>query len=464
MVNGLEGDKMKHKLIVKLAACFFVLATGMGLASAQDQFAPEFTPMGAERAGNAAGTIPAWTGGLTAAPEGYQRGEHYRDPFSEDKPLFTITAANVSDYGDKLPSFSKELFARFPETYKIHVYPTRRSCALPKRGYEEFSKNAQNAKMINDTQGISGANMVSPFPFPKTAEEVLWNHRLSYRPAKMAGSISGGSKYQNGHFTHVVRQDLIAGKYHDPDAVGDEVINNAQFTWRGIWTAPNDFAGAGFSMTNFINQIEAPRSGFMFMPDQRRVVRATPSSVTYDAPLGTSFGIRYSDNMFIFSGAHDRYEWALKGKKEVYIPYNVYQASDEKSDIDNLLTINHLNQDMIRYELHRVWVVEGIIKPKYDAHPISRRVFYIDEDSWIIAYADLYDTEGKLFRGQEGFIKNLYDIPACVQDFDVMYDFTVTHYNVDHYKGEFGPYKWGDDAPIKDSDFGAQALRRAIKR
>ena len=55
---------------------------------------PELTPIGAERPGNADGTIPAWTGGITEIPEGYSPGQRHRDPFPEDEVLFTITAAN----------------------------------------------------------------------------------------------------------------------------------------------------------------------------------------------------------------------------------------------------------------------------------------------------------------------------------------------------------------------------------
>ena len=54
--------------------------------------APDLTPLGGERAGNAEGTIPEWTGGITEPPAGYTVGEHHRDPFAGDRPLFVIDA------------------------------------------------------------------------------------------------------------------------------------------------------------------------------------------------------------------------------------------------------------------------------------------------------------------------------------------------------------------------------------
>ena len=40
----------------------------------------DLTPSGAEKAGNADGTIPAWTGGLTEAPAGFVEGTPISTP------------------------------------------------------------------------------------------------------------------------------------------------------------------------------------------------------------------------------------------------------------------------------------------------------------------------------------------------------------------------------------------------
>ena len=62
------------------------------------------TPMGAEKAGNAAGTIPAWDGGITKVPAdvNFKSGGLYPDPFPNDKPLFTIASGNMDKYKDNL--------------------------------------------------------------------------------------------------------------------------------------------------------------------------------------------------------------------------------------------------------------------------------------------------------------------------------------------------------------------------
>src|SRR5437868_13494957 len=60
------------------------------------------TPVGAEKAGNAAGTIPAWDGGITRPMSGYTPGGYYPDPYASDRALFTIDQSNVERYKDNL--------------------------------------------------------------------------------------------------------------------------------------------------------------------------------------------------------------------------------------------------------------------------------------------------------------------------------------------------------------------------
>src|SRR5512140_347897 len=79
------------------AACAAPAGAELGAADLA-RLGTTLTPMGAEKAGNAAGTIPAWDGGITQPPAGYQPGGHYPDPFAGDKPLFTITGQNLDQY------------------------------------------------------------------------------------------------------------------------------------------------------------------------------------------------------------------------------------------------------------------------------------------------------------------------------------------------------------------------------
>ena len=90
----------------------------------------DLTPIGAEKAGNADGTIPPWEGGITTWPEGYKPGDHHPDPFPDDPILFTITGQNADQYADKLTPGQMALLKTY-DTYKMNVYRTRRTASYP---------------------------------------------------------------------------------------------------------------------------------------------------------------------------------------------------------------------------------------------------------------------------------------------------------------------------------------------
>ena len=118
-----------HKLnTYTISACLgLILGMGQAFAGAKpDQIhrlSEDLTPMGSERAGNADGTIPEWTGGITSPPAGYSPGDHHPDPFADDQVLFRIDASNFQQNADKLSVGQKAMFERYPCVTSAHMGP-----------------------------------------------------------------------------------------------------------------------------------------------------------------------------------------------------------------------------------------------------------------------------------------------------------------------------------------------------
>ena len=450
--------------IIRIAAmgALCTLFTGGTAFADSELLGTKLTPMGADPRASADGVIPAWTGGFTTPPADYVPGKPHIDPFADDERLFTISHDNISEHAERLSATQTELLTRFPGKYVMHVYPTRRSCAAPAHVYAANKRNADRASLVKGGIGITGAWGGIAFPVPENADEVLWNHKTHYHGRRYGAKITGGNMYENGSFTRVVRQDKRYSYYYDPQTTSSDDLQNRLFIWMGTWSAPPSMNGAGFSMTNTIDQIAQPRPGFMFQPNTRKISRAVPSASSYEAPMMSAGGLRIADDMMLFSGSQDRYDWKLIGKKPLYIPYNVYRASDPATGLKNVVQPDFLNPEVIRYELHRVWVIEGVLKPEF-SHRYARRVIYLDEDTWIAVGTDLYNSDGEQTHGQIGFIKNYYEHPACIQDFDIKYDFVRGRYNLDNLKIEYGPANL-DDETIDNRSFGSAALKRAVAR
>jgi hypothetical protein len=155
-------------------------------------------------------------------------------------------------------------------------------------------------------------------------------------------------------------------------------------------------------------------------------VRRAPN-VAFDNPGTNSDGLRTSDQLDIFNGSPERYEWKLLGRKEMLVPYNSYKMHSNKLKDADIIRPLHLNQDHARYELHRVWVLDSVLKPGM-RHIYKRRTFYIDEDTWNILAVDCYDNRDQLWRYQESHTVNYYEIPTVWSTMEATYDLQAGRY------------------------------------
>ena len=416
--------------LTSLAASVAMAALLGGLAQASEadaaRLGADLTPNGAEMAGNADGTIPAYDGGLKDLGD-HVSGGPYSDPYANDQILFTIDQSNVAQYADKLTDGQKAMIAAFP-TYKINVYPTRRSCGLPDKAAEWNKKNAVTGTLTSGGNGVAGAFYAAPFPVPESGLEVLWNHLLRYRGYKIARDYYGAVVYPGRAPGRVRIQDEVIFRWSDPARSDIAELENKSIYFLQQILEPVRQAGTSLLVHETIDQVAMPRQVWTYNPGQRRVRRAP--DVQYDNPSSASEGLTTSDMLSMFNGAPDRYEWTLVGKSEKFIPYNSYKMASPDTKIATLTTPNHLNPDPLRYELHRVWTVEGKLKAD-TRHIYSRRTFHLDEDSWMIVGGELYDARGELWRVQEAHMINYYDTSICAEVGTVAYDLQTKAYFVD---------------------------------
>jgi hypothetical protein len=188
--------KLKHILGLGLLAATSAATIALAGVTAEQaaRLGADLTPMGGEKAANAAGTIPAWTGGITSAAQAgfpnFKTGGHHPDPYASDKPLYKIDASNMSRYAANLTAGHKALLNAYKGTYFINVYPSHRSAAFPQRIYDLTRANATSARLTGGGNGVTGAIGGVPFPIPGAGVEVIWNHILRYR-AEIAERIIG---------------------------------------------------------------------------------------------------------------------------------------------------------------------------------------------------------------------------------------------------------------------------------
>ena len=374
------------------------------------------TPVGAERAGNAEGTIPTWQAGQIEYPP-IKPGMHHPNPFADDQPRLVINAANMSAHQSKLSAAHQLMLQRYPD-FQLKVYPTRRTATYPQRVYDAVYQNALHAELVEGGEGVIQATTSSPFPIPANAHEVMWNHKLRYRGEAVQTHSGSAVVDSKGRYTLRKTDTLIKFMYSDPQR-DQRSQDELAIMLLGSTTAPPKLAGNKLLVHEFINAMKEPRKSWIHLSGQRRTRRAP--DIAYDAPVLISDSIALVDNTDMFSGAMDRFDWTLKGKRELFVPYNAYALHSDQRQYDELLTATHLNPEVLRYELHRVWVVEATLKKGF-RHRYGKRVFYIDEDSWQVALLEQYDGKGNLMSLAEGHPINYYEKPLFWYTVEVIYD------------------------------------------
>lgn len=386
------------------------------------------TPVGAERAGNADGTIPAWEGGITQPPAGYKVGMHHPDPFPGDKPVITITAKNYKDYATKLSVGQIAMFEKYPD-WKMVVYPTRRSASNPQRAYEMTLKNATTGELVGAGDGV--ANVAEGLPFPildsdpaKAGAEAIWNHKLKYKGVSLQRWANQAPVTASGQYVMVRIKEELLGLYYKPGATLADVNNILVYFYQEVVSPPR-LAGQVLLVHETLNSQIGPRQAWVYNPGQRRVRRAP--NIAYDNPGTAADNLRTTDMTDMFNGSLDRFDWKLVGKKEMYVPYNSYKAHSSDSKVADLIKPGYINPDYLRYELHRTYVVEATVKAG-QRHINPKRTFYIDEDSWQILTIDHYDAQDKLWRYSEAPSVNYYEVPVFWSTLETHHDLKSGRY------------------------------------
>jgi hypothetical protein len=437
-------------------ASFPLAATAAVTAEEAAQLKSTLTPLGAERAGNKDGSIPAWTGGYTSVPPNYRNGDPRPDFFAGEKPVISIDRRNLETYASRLTDGTRALMKKYPK-FRIDVYPTHRTAAAPQWVYDHTFKNATRARLVDRGHGTEGAYGGTPFPIPKDAYEVFQNHRLAWLGTFAEAPVRAWIVDADGTRTLASGgMQSIRSEYHDPEGSLQRFDGYHQHG-KFVVTEPGSKAGEGIIAHFGVNS--SKRTGlWQYLVGQRRVRKAP--SIGYDTPDAVISGVGLADEAFMLFGPVDKHELTLVGKKEIYIPYNNNRAALAKTA--QLFTPQTLNPDLVRWELHRVWVVDATLLPG-KRHVIEKRRYYIDEDSWQIILFDGWDADGELWHSNFTLTLLAPDIPALLGNvYWGGYDLRSGAYSVNMTSNELpGQYKAVSNLPR--SSFSPDELANGVR-
>lgn len=450
------------------AGLAWAVAAGAASAASVQDLGNTLTPLGGEKAGNAAKTIPAWSAESVQTP-GWSAGKYRKDYFKykDEKPLEVIDASNADKHADRLTPGQLALFKQV-KGYKMEIYPSHRYCSAPDFVQDNTKKNPGFAKLGADGWSLAEANVPGvPFPFPQNGTEAMYNAKMRYRGVGIEYKQVTTAVSPRKGSTEWIRAGSEQNTFFPWGAKGSNKLSTlpgVEYYTYFAYSTPAALAGQALAVTFFLNQPSTET--FYYFPGQRRVRRMP--AYAYDAPQIGMENQYTLDEPFVFNGTLDRFDWKLVGKKEIYVPYASFGAYNAQAKFEDVAKDDGIAANARRYELHRVWVVQASVKAG-TRHSSPQRTFYIDEDSWNLMLADDYDAQGKLWKHREGYLIPVYETGTCDVSAFAQYNLAEGRYVFDmHSVGAGKDMSWATDAKasprFKSSFYSADSLRAISER
>ncbi len=450
---------MKTRIVIAATLVAFASAATAKVApeKAKELDGPKYTCFGAEKAGSASG-VAAYTGKFVGTWPGMKNASGFDPgPYAAEKPKFTIDAKNMAQYAANLTEGQKALLQKYPANYKMNVYQSHRDFGNPPWVCDTVKKNAVTSEVVHDGLGITGISGGIPFPFPASGLEAIWNVINPYRATNEDAVVDIADVYASGSIAWGKQHFRTMDPGKNPDKRGSYQDKIAAYFYTSYLLPERDkgFTAVGFQPNDFTKDAT---SSWQYQPGIRRVRQAPEVGFDYPVPPA---GLRTVDDDYVFNGSPERYTWKLVGKKEMYIPYHNFGTNSTSVKYADLIKPGSINPDYVRYEPHRVWIIEGTLKPGV-RHVYAKRVLYADEDTWMAMWADNYDSRNQLWR--TAFVAYFYspESKAFHRGASIYHDLQANAYEAGYLTNEAGDRWWKiNQKGVNPQMFSPEAAARA---
>jgi hypothetical protein len=280
----------------------------------------------------------------------------------------------------------------------------------------------------------------------------MWNHVFRWRGGSVERQIvwlpvaaTGGS------YVVKVRQNIA----FDQQGYMARPVDGRLYASTAYFSAPPSAIGTRVATWEPIDPAGEARARWVFVP-QTLDTRRLPS---YDHDTWELFagGQRTADQNDGWNGSPERYDWKLVGKRELLIGYNAYRIANKTLPYKAIAIAKNVDPELLRYEVHRVWVVEATLRQGRN-HRFPKRVFYVDEDTWQVAQEEVYTKDDQLFRFGDHQMMQYYDVQVPWYAATIHHNLAAGSYMVYGLSNmEPVPYRWGFQG--RNSDYLPSNLR-----
>jgi hypothetical protein len=281
------------------------------------------------------------------------------------------------------------------------------------KGYVEATrKHASKVKLGEKPGQLVGYVAGRPFPEepkasdPRAGEKLAWNFKYGINWGDNATIQPFYWKYRNAATGQVER--TINFEFHflnfkhrtDNEPIPDVTPNPANL-FRGTYVKvhdPQDLRNTQLLIQTYDDD-QKQSDAYLYLGFQRRVRRLATGQTT-DAFLGSDMMIEDFEG---FNGRISEMKWTFVGTRNVLMPYFKHseaKLTDEYKQPDGYKFVEFEGKGNclpgITWQLRKVHVLQ--IEPLDNAHPISKRLLYLDAQVYGASRSMIYDRKGQLWK------------------------------------------------------------------
>lgn len=321
----------------------------------------------------------------------------------------TITKSNVEQFKDILDEgmykFIKDGWT------EMKVGPT--TPFTLNVNYIKATSDNLNKTSLGDKPGqITGFVAGRPFPEqpslddPRAGEKLAWDNKYGYNWGDNAAISPFYWKFRDLNSGKVERTikfnfHFLNLKHRVNDDPKPDLPRNPGNIFRAIYVQvlePFDVKNTQLLIHRYEDDLKRDNA-WLYLGFQRRVRRLSTGQIT-DSFLGSDLMIEDFEG---YNGRISDMKWTYKGTKNIMLPF--YFHNDQKLSTEYKMNDGYQFVAFggkggcfpnVSWQLRKVYVLESV--PVDPNHPISKRIHYIDAETFTLPRTVIYDRKGELWK------------------------------------------------------------------
>lgn len=302
--------------------------------------------------------------------------------------------------------FSGKYFWKFPPDFRMAVSPTTVYHNPPQfeKDTEKYASQVEIVPLPDGGHNIKGYVAGIPFPNPKDplkGWKILVDDWYAYEPVVLCGPDAWGmqqDRFGNRTPTHLIWDNMRTAHASDPGYPINDPRAPGEFLVEYTQLAVPETIKYLTVMTIYYDDLAKPEDLYVFIPALRRSLRM--SAAARCAPFANGDWTYDDTHRGCFNGTATMFDADYLGDRKIL------ESLDGSKDLSKMRDMNNYYQPLIfgkptleTWQVRDAWVIDVHRIPALaKGYCYKRRILYVDKQSYLAQWAEMYDVSNKLWK------------------------------------------------------------------